>query len=95
MVDYFTMDYILVFLAGIAIGLAIGISMILIRNRSERKLLKYLIDIYTQREDPNLPELKKTGLTDEEKAKYLRIVLKSIEKEDEKIRKKRKNREDY
>jgi hypothetical protein len=90
MIEVFTIDYILTFLAGIAIGFAIAISIILAKDKSERKLLNYLVDMYADKEEENLPEPSKTGLSDEDKAKYLRAVLKSIEEKDKEIKKRRR-----
>jgi len=89
MVELFTINYVLTFLAGISIGFAIGISVILAREKSQRKLLNYLVDMYAEKEEENLPEPPKKGLTNEEKAKYLRAVLKSIEEHDKEISKRR------
>ena len=89
MVEYFTINYILTFLAGISIGFAIGVSIALAKEKSQRRLLNYLLEVYADKEEEELPELKKSGLDDEEKAKYLRAVLKSIEVEDKKIKKRK------
>jgi len=86
MVEYFTINYILTFLAGISIGFAIGVSIALAKEKSQRKLLNYLLDVYADKEEEKLPDPRKSGLDDEEKAKYLRAVLKSIEEEDKKIK---------
>jgi len=87
MVEFPIINYVLTFLAGISIGFAIGIAVAYSKEKSERKLLNYLLEVYAEKEEEGLPELPQKGLTDEEKAKYLRAVLKSIEKEDEKIKK--------
>ncbi len=89
MVEYFTINYILTFLAGISIGFAIGVSIALAKEKSQRKLLNYLLDVYADKEEEKLPDPRKSGLDDEEKAKYLRAVLKSIEEEDKKIKKRK------
>jgi hypothetical protein len=88
MVEYFTINYILTFLAGISIGFAIGVSIVLAKEKSQRRLLNYLLEVYADKEEDKLPEPKKSGLTDDDKAKYLRAVLKSIEEEDKKIKRK-------
>ena len=87
MVEYFTINYILTFLAGISIGFAIGVSIALAKEKSQRKLLNYLLDVYADKEEEKLPDPRKSGLDDEEKAKYLRAVLKSIEDKKNKKRK--------
>jgi len=90
MVELFTINYVLTFLAGISIGFAIGISVALAKERSQRKLLNYLVDVYAEKEEEKLPEPSKKGLSDEEKAKYLRAVLKSIEEKDKEIKKRKR-----
>jgi hypothetical protein len=90
MVEIFTINYVLTFLAGISIGFAIGIWVAYAKEKSERKLLNYLLEVYAEKEEDELPDLPKKGLNDEEKAKYLRAVLKSIEKEDAKIKKRKR-----
>jgi hypothetical protein len=90
MVALFTLNYILTFLAGISIGFAIGIWVALAKEKSERKLLNYLLDVYADKEEDKLLEIPKKGLSDEEKAKYLRAVLKSIEEHDKEIKQRRR-----
>lgn len=89
MADLFTINYILTFLAGISIGFAIGISIILAKDKSQKRLLNYLVDMYAEKEEDALPEPPKKGLSDEDKAKYLRAVLKSIEEHDKEIKDRR------
>lgn len=90
MIELITINHVLTFLAGISIGFAIGVSIALVKEKSQRRLLNYLLEVYADKEEEKLPDLKKEGLDDEEKAKYLRAVLKSIEEEDKKISKKRR-----
>lgn len=90
MIEIITINHILTFLAGISIGFAIGVSIALVKEKSQKKLLNYLLDVYADKEEEGLPEPKKDSLSDEEKAKYLRAVLKSIEKEDKEIQKRKK-----
>ena len=91
MVEVITLDLIISFLIGVILGFAIGVLIILLKERSEKRLTNYLIDMYADKfEEENLPEPKKSGLNDEEKAKYLRAVLKSIEKHDMQIKKKKR-----
>ena len=86
---FFTIEYILTFLAGVSIGFAIGVSIILVKDREQKRLLNYMIDVYTQKEEEKLA-IPKKGLSNEDKAKYLRAVLESIERSDEQIRRAKK-----
>jgi|TARA_Y100000310_G_scaffold39910_1_gene37433 hypothetical protein len=87
--EFLTLNYLLTFLAGISIGFAIGVWVAFAKEKSERKLLNYLLEVYAEKEEEKLPDLEDQTLTDEEKAKYLRVVLKSIEEKDKKIKKRK------
>jgi hypothetical protein len=90
MIELITINIILTFLAGVSIGFAIGISVSLAKDKSEKKLLNYLINVYAEKEEDRLPDIPKKGLSDEEKAKYLRAVLKSIEEHDKEATKRKR-----
>jgi hypothetical protein len=88
--EYFTLNYLLTFLAGISIGFSIGVWVALAKEKSQRKLLNYLVGVYAEKMgEEELPDPTNSELSDEDKAKYLRVVLKSIEEKDKKIKKKK------
>ncbi len=87
--EYLTLNYLLTFFAGISIGFAIGVWVALAKEKSQRKLLNYLVNVYAEKMEEDLPDSNNSDLSDEDKAKYLRVVLKSIEEKDKKIKKKK------